>query len=432
MSNSVDSYTPDSGSADYVVDHYDLNLHYRMSSGHLKAVAQLNLTLLREVRHLSLDISGLHVGKVFVDGSANKNHKQSPTKLSIKLGDEHPAGSHFMVELHYSGTPRPRSSRWGTVGWEELTDGVVVAAQPTGAPSWFPCNDLPRYKSTFTISLTTESSYAVTATGELQSKSEKSGFTTWNFYQAIPTPTYLASIQIGRYRHKELRLAGIPVHIFSPPASEPQVLADLKQLDAMMGYFSETFGEYPFESYTVVATADELEIPLEAQGMAIFGANHLDGTNPEERLVAHELAHQWFGNSVGIAQWSDIWLNEGFACYAEWLWSEKSGSITTQGMAESHHVLLRQLDQDIIVGDPGPELMFDDRVYKRGALTLHALRRTLGDAVFFRIVHHWVNENRHALGTSEQFIALCQEHSSVELDSLFDRWLYKAPLPALS
>ena len=432
MSNAVDSYTPDSGSADYVVDHYDLKLHYRMSSGHLKAVAQLNLTLLRDVRHLSLDISGLHVGKVFVNGAANKNHKQSPTKLSIKLGDEHPAGSHLKVEVHYSGTPRPRSSRWGTVGWEELTDGVVVAAQPTGAPSWFPCNDLPRFKSTFTISVTTERSYAVIATGELLSTSEKSGFTTWNFRQDVPTPTYLASIQIGRYRHRENELAGVPVHIFVPPANEPKVNADLDKLEEMMRFFSETFGPYPFESYTVVATADELEIPLEAQGMAIFGANHLDGSNPEERLVAHELAHQWFGNSVGIAQWSDIWLNEGFACYAEWLWSEQAGGITTQGMAESHHVLLRQQEQNIIVGDPGPKLMFDDRVYKRGALTLHALRLALGDKEFFSVLTQWVAQHRHALGTTEDFISLCQKHSSEDLAPLFDRWLFQSKLPALS
>ena len=113
MSAALDSYTPDSGSVDFVVDHYGLDLHYRMSSGHLKAVAQLDVTLLREVRQLSLDISALHVGKVFINGKANKNHKQSPTKLAIKLADEYSSGTTFTLEIHYSGTPRPRSSRWG-------------------------------------------------------------------------------------------------------------------------------------------------------------------------------------------------------------------------------------------------------------------------------------------------------------------------------
>lgn len=428
----LDSYTPDSGSDDYAVEHYALNLHYRMSSGHLKAVAQLKVTMLKTVRQISLDISGLHVSKVFVDGKANKNFKQSPTKLVLKLGEEVPARSTIEIDLHYSGTPRPRSSRWGTVGWEELNDGIVVAAQPTGAPTWFPCNDLPRYKSTFDISFTTERSYTVAATGELMNTSEKSGMATWNFRQTIPTPTYLVSIQIGRYRHLVDELSGVTVNTFFPPANQHKVVTDLSKLEDMLSYFTTVFGEYPFGSYSVVATADDLEIPLEAQGMAIFGANHLNGTNPEERLVAHELAHQWFGNSVGIATWSDIWLNEGFACYAEWLWSEQAGGITTQGMAESHHVLLRQLDQDLILADPGPDLMFDDRVYKRGALTLHALRLVVGEKNFFAIVKKWVAEHRHALGTTEDFIELCQHSTSEDLGPLFERWLYQPALPSLA
>ncbi|MEY4039453.1 MAG: hypothetical protein RLZZ52_321 [Actinomycetota bacterium] len=427
----LDRYTPDSGSADYTVDHYDIRLRFRMSTSHLTAVAVLDVTLLTAARQISLDLCGLKAGKVSISGRAVKNVKQSSTKLTLKLPEEMSAGSKFQCEIHYSGYPRPRSSRWGAVGWEELTDGVVVAGQPTGAPTWFPCNDHPRYKSTFDISVTTEKNYTVAATGELMSTTEKSGLTTWNFRQMAPTPSYLASVQIGRYRQQHHDVGGVNVTTIFPPDRVHQVHSDLSKLDEMIVYFSQTFGPYPFESYTLVATADELEIPLEAQGMAIFGANHLDGTNPEERLVAHELAHQWFGNSVGIAQWSDIWLNEGFACYAEWLWSEKSGGITTQGMAESHHVLLRQLDQDIIVGDPGPELMFDDRVYKRGALTLHALRKKVGDEKFFAIVREWVSHYAHALATTEDFIRLSQAHSTSSLTTLFDDWLFTAQLPAL-
>ena len=94
----------------------------------------------------------------------------------------------------------------------------------------------------------------------------------------------------------------------------------------MMKLFVKLFGPYPLSTgYTVVVTDDDLEIPLEAQGISIFGANHCDGTRSSERLIAHELAHQWFGNSVTVRRWRDIWLHEGFACYAEWLWSEESG-----------------------------------------------------------------------------------------------------------
>src|SRR4029077_15204336 len=99
----------------------------------------------------------------------------------------------------------------------------------------------------------------------------------------------------------------------------------------------------------VVVTDDELEIPLEAQGLSIFGPNHLNGTGHLERLVAHELAHKWFGNSLTVVRWSDIWLHEGFACYAEWLWSERAGGPSAAELAHRHHGELAGSDQDLVV-----------------------------------------------------------------------------------
>ena len=199
----------------------------------------------------------------------------------------------------------------------------------------------------------------------------------------------------------------------------------------MMEVFERLFGPYPFTDYTVVVTPDELEMPLEAQGMATFGPNWLQGRGHEERLVAHELAHQWFGNSLTIATWRDIWLNEGFACYAEWLWGEAADGITADRSAREHWSRLAALPQDIVIGDPGPDLMFDDRVYKRGALTVHALRRESGDPSFFAMVRDWVASNAHGSVTTDAFREHASRHLGTLAEELLDDWLWGAALPDL-
>jgi aminopeptidase N len=176
-----------------------------------------------------------------------------------------------------------------------------------------------------------------------------------------------------------------------------------------------------------VVTADELEIPLEAQGLAVFGMNHL--VPAAQRLVAHELAHQWFGNSVGIARWSDIWLNEGFACYAEWLWSETSGGASVESCVADYYARLAAKPRDLLLVDPGPDDMFDDRVYKRGALTLHALRRTLGDEAFFDLLRSWTADHRHALVTTDDFRAAVERAGGPDAAAVLSRWIDDVALP---
>jgi aminopeptidase N len=198
----------------------------------------------------------------------------------------------------------------------------------------------------------------------------------------------------------------------------------------MMELFVELFGPYPLANgYTVVVTDDPLEIPLEAQGISIFGANHCAGTRGSERLIAHELAHQWFGNSVTARWWRDIWLHEGFACYAEWLWSEHSGGPSADELARCYHEQLREKPQDLLLADPGPRDMFDDRVYKRGALTLHALRARLGDEKFFALLKDWTTRHRHGSVVTDDFTGLAANYSSESLRPLWDAWLYSTRVP---
>nr|WP_201468979.1 M1 family metallopeptidase [Microbacterium hydrocarbonoxydans] len=427
---SVDAYTPHSGDRRYGVLHYDLSIDYRVTTNRLAGTATIRLQMHEPAKHISLDLVGLTATKVRVAGDRSASFRQDDRRLKVLFGAERDTGQELTVTVEYSGAPSPRRTRWGLLGWEELEDGVLVASQPTGAPTWFPCNDLPFDKATYRLQFTTDPEYIVVSGGP-GTRSTQRGRTRWTFEQAVPTATYLMTVQIGQYDDERVALGATPGRLFHPRALAHRVRSDFAALPQMMQTFVEAFGPYPHESYKVVVTPDDLEIPLEAQGMAIFGANHVDGVGGSDRLIAHELAHQWFGNSVGVARWQDIWLNEGFACYAEWLWSEASGGPTAHANATAHHAGLRALPQDLVLSDPGPIDMFDDRVYKRGALTLHALRLTIGDERFFVLMREWAARFARLAVTSEDFVGLVGEIADARAQALVRTWIDDLPLPAL-
>ncbi|MGN9837498.1 M1 family metallopeptidase [Nonomuraea sp. H19] len=420
------SYFPQHGDHRYGVSHYDLTLKYRVPANRLDGTARLTVSAAEPLNALDLDLGRFRVSGVTVDGgSARYSHGQG--KLRVTLPRPLPAGAHVLVEVRYSGSPVPVPSPWGGLGWEELTDGALVAGQPIGAPSWFPCNDRPGDKASYRISVTTASPYQVIANGVLVATRRAAGTTTWIYEQNEPMASYLASVQIGRYQLSEV--AG--TRLAHPARLATRVRHDFGRQGEMMALFADLFGPYPFTGYTVVVTDDDLDIPVEAQGMSIFGRNHVDGVRGCERLIAHELAHQWFGNSLTVARWRDIWLQEGFATYAEWLWSEASGGPPADDHARRWHHRLALLPQDFILADPGAAVLFDDRVYKRGALTLHALRRALDDQVFFLALRAWTAERRHGSVTTQEFAGHVQRHTSRPVGPLLSAWLHDKPLPPL-
>jgi aminopeptidase N len=422
----VDPYLPAHGNPGYRTLHYDLVLEYRVNAGRLTGRATISAVATQALTSFSLDLGAFRVGGVLVDGKAVRyTHSEGKLRVRAALTE----GRAFTVEVRYVGVPRPTRSHWGDVGWEHLDEGALVASQPIGAPSWFPCNDHPSDKATYRISLTTASALTAIANGELVSQRTGAGTTTWVYSQREPTATYLVTVQIGRYDLAELGGGPVPQRAAIPARLARPFAHDFDRQGAMLLAFEELFGPYPFADYTVVVVDEELEVPLEAQGLSIFGANHVDGRRGHERLVAHELAHQWFGNSLTIGSWRDIWLNEGFASYSEWLWSEVSGAEPASAHAARWRSRLAAQPQDLRIGDPGVRNMFDDRLYRRGALTLHTLRTLLGDAAFFGLLRAWTATRRHGTVTTSEFTALAERHSPHPLDGFFTAWLYDTALP---
>ena len=266
----------------------------------------------------------------------------------------------------------------------------------------------------------------------LTARRRSAGTRTWVYERAEPTATYLVSVQIGRYDEVVLAAGPVPQVALLPARLRKNAARDLGRHPAIMTTLEGFFGPYPFADYQLVVTDDELDDPIEAQGMSIFGANHLDGRRTHERLVVHELAHQWFGNSLTIADWRHIWLNEGFATYAEWLWSEASGGRTAAAHAREWHAHVAAQPADLVLADPGVARMFDERVYKRGALVLHALRGRIGDERFFALLRDWTARHRHATVTTAQFVELAEQHAGTDLSAFFTAWLHRPALPDLA
>jgi aminopeptidase N len=430
---SDDPYLPRHGNGGYSVRRYDLDLDYRIGPNRLEGRASIDAVATHALSRLSLDLHGLRVEGVTVDGRAAR-FEQTNGKLRVTPGRSVAAGAAFRMIVRYGGKPRPAAGPWGDIGWDELADGALVASQPIGAPTWFPCNDHPSDKASYRVALTTAPAYTVAVTGELVSRGRSGGGTRWVFERSEPTPSYLMSVQIGRYVEVDLggvAATGVAQRAVLPARLRPLFAIDFARHNAIMESMQQFFGPYPFGSYVVVVTDDALDDPIEAQGMSIFGANHVDGVRGYERLAVHELAHQWFGNSLTIADWRHIWLNEGFATYAEWLWSDVSGGRTVDSHARAWHAWLAERPADLRLADPGVSRLFDQRVYKRGGVALQALRRELGDVAFFALLRAWVAEHRHGTVTTEGFVALAERLAVRPLGAFFQPWLYEKPLPLL-
>lgn len=430
-----DAYTGIDFNYGFSVSHYNLELTYRVEPNLLQGQATLTLTTVDEpLRQLTLDLANNMVARRVTCSGAPRvtKFRQSNNKLRLNFADDIPPETEFTLVIRYGGNPQPLRTPWGDIGWEETESGALVASQPNGAPSWFPCDDTPSEKAWYDITITADNPFTVVSNGALKSRKSQGATTRWHYRPTAPMATYLATVQVGEFTQSAL---GDNTRAWYPAELSAPVREEFARQQEMLEFLESCFGEYPFPHYGVVVTADELEIPLEAQGLSIFGSNHVKGDHAFERLIVHELSHQWFGNACGINDWQNIWLNEGFACYSEWLWLEHSTGTPAHETARSHYNVLRHKAQDIEVGNPGPRDMFDDRVYKRGALTVHSLRRLLGDAAFFPAIQAYLAQGRHGTvtpaGLTKHLHTTADQvgvpHESV--DKLLEAWLDAKELP---
>ncbi|GIH77266.1 M1 family metallopeptidase [Planobispora longispora] len=426
---------PGDGNGGYDVEHYALKLGYTPESRHLSGVATIKAKALHELTSFNLDLSGFTIERISVSDGGDSWQRglafeRSGDELTVAPVNPIPAGAAFTVEVVYAGEPKPvrGSSNLGTYGFIPTRDGAFVTCEPNGAKTWFPGNDHPADKALFDFEITVPAGLTALANGELDGEPvTRDGKTTYVWREKHPMVTYLATMTLGRF---ELREGETASGIKNLAAVDPRYRDSLDDLYTLSGkitdHWATVFGPYPFSSTGGVVDDFSAGYALENQTKPMYG-----GFDPDEDIIAHELAHQWFGNSLSITRWKDLWLNEGFATYSEWIWSEHQGKSTAEQIFRRHYSA--DDDDPIWSYPPGraePDDLFNNSVYTRGGMALHALRQRIGDQVFFDLLKTWTTDHKYGYVTTEEFIALAERLSGKQLDALFDVWLFRQGKPA--
>jgi aminopeptidase N len=431
-----DVYFPQLGNGGYDVQHYTIDLSWNADTNEIAGTVTIDARAVQDLSAFNLDFQGYDISALVVNGQTIP-YTRTEHELTITPTQFLPEGQPFEVAIRYSGIPsRQVDPLYDAVfanGWIQYDKGVFVASEPSGAALWYPVNDHPLDKATYSFHITVPKGYVVAANGLLQGVEENTDSTsTYDWETQNPVASYLVTVDIGDFVVQSAKAPnGLPIRYYFP-ADLPQKVRDtFKLFPDMLEFYSQLFGAYPFEAAGAVVVDTDLSFALETQTLILFGDQIRVGQTNAEMVVAHELAHQWFGDSISLAQWKDIWLNEGFATYASILWLEHQyGRAAMEQQMDNYYTIIADPDNNLVPpGDPPANDLFDRGVYLRGAWTLHALREQVGDDVFFNILRTYYDGYKYANATTDDFIQIAQEVSGQDLTAFFNDWLYAPEVP---
>lgn len=428
-----DPLYPRLGNGGYDVLHYTLDLAVDMETNIISGTTTISAQATQDQDAFNLDFEGLTVEGIWINGNP-AHSSRTGRELTITPSSRLREGEAFTVTVRYNGVPNPTDDGGAPfeIGWRRYSRGVFVASEPSGAATWYPANDHPCDKATYTMRVTVPEPYVVAANGTLKGEVDNGETRTYTWESRDTVASYLTTVNIGEFiTETRSTLSGVPIRNYFPRTLDAEAKEGFKRTPEMIEYLESIFGPYPFEAYGVVVADTDLGFALETQTLSLFGRSGGGGGAESEEVVVHELSHQWFGNSVSLTSWRDIWLNEGFATYAQWLWLEHTEGKTAyeERINQMHRVFGD--DSDTPPGDPPADNLFNASVYLRGGLTLHALRATVGDDAFFRTLQTYASRYKYGNASTQDFIDVAEEVSSKELSKLFDDWLYAKETPPL-
>ena len=410
--------------------HYDIDLDVEPAANTITARAIITAQASEDLTSFNLDLSGLDVGSVTVDG-AGAEFSRSGHELSIRPASALTSGARFAVVVAYSGSPEPINDPgvpFTTLGWRHQNDMILTLSEPSGSMTWFPSNNHPSDKATFQIQITVPEGLVAASNGVLVNETTESGRTAYTWQMNDPMATYLAAVYIGdleRVDHGPLYPGGPVIRDYVPSTASPEIAEALAVTPDVIAFMEDLLGPYPFDTYGTVVTPFELGFALENQTLSLHG---LDTLAPG--IIVHEVAHQWLGNSVSPDDWSEIWLNEGFVTYVSHMIEDEHFGADLDHIMEQVHGRLAATEEGPPKGIAVEEL-FTFTVYYRGALTLHALRGHTGDETFFEILRAHYDRSAGGTTNTEEFLAIVDEFAGPEAVDLVEAWLFDEQMPDL-
>ncbi|MCY4175784.1 MAG: M1 family metallopeptidase [Acidimicrobiaceae bacterium] len=421
-----DSFYPTLGNPGYDVSHYDIDLDVDPDANSIIAATSIIAAATERLGRFNLDFSGLEIEAVSVDGSPAA-FERSGHELTVFANSPIEPGSRFTAEIRYSGSPEPLEDpgvRFSELGWMQRDSVIYTLNQPSGSMTWFPSNNHPLDKATYEITITVPEGTTAASNGLLADEFSADGDTTFTWRMDDPMASYLAAVYIGdfeRIDHGELRPGGPVIRDYVPRGASRDVVQALSVTPKVIAFLEERLGPYPFDAYGTIVMPFALGLALENQTLSIHG---IDTIGPG--IIAHEAAHQWWGNSVSPADWSDIWLNEGFATYLHLMFEAQHFGHDFDSLIRSHTARL--------TGEPPPKgitvrELFDPSVYFRGAATLHALRRHSGDSAFWQIVRAHHDRSAGGVTDTEEFLGIVEEFAGADAVRVVEAWLYDETRP---
>lgn len=422
-----DPYYPTAGNGGYQVDHYDVNLTYDPAGNELTATTTITGTVTAEagLTRFNLDLQpNLTVSAVTVAGAAG-TFAQEGAELVITPAAPLAAGAPLTVSVSYAGRPGlvdGGTAGLGDGGWFRTgSGGAFAAGEPTGASTWYPVNEHPRDTATFAVTATVPQGWQVISNGvrAADPPAAPDGWTATRWELDVPVASYLSTIYIDRFSVVEGTLSdGRPIVSAVGPGS-PAAATDLaNRTGPVVDVLTELFGPYPMPAAGGIFIASTTGFALETATRPVYttGVDNLS-------VVVHELAHQWFGDDVTVASWSDICLNECFASYAEWLYAEKvdgrnldarwKQTIAGAGQNPAYW------SSPLVDMGPGKEFT---RVYDRGPIALHALRNEIGDETFFRLLKEWPATYGGKNASFDDFEAFVNQLAGRDLTPFMEAW----------